>query len=128
MKLVLLIPIILFLPIESKSSDIQPQDNLIASALEEYAKVAGSWFLNEKCNYIKGEKKIRFKDNLSLITVTLANDLGSPKLLYPIQVSAKSAAANKKYADCKGTARDIFNYGYSHSMNWSDQIRILQHK
>jgi len=128
MKHIILIIAILLLPTKAFSNENELQKRLIASALEEYGKVAGAWYLNEKCNYIKNEEKSKFKDNVALITVALAKDLASPKLLYPIQNSAKNIIEKPKYSDCKGKTKDIFSYGYNHSINWSNQIRILQQK
>ncbi len=99
---------------------------MIASALDEYGKVAAAWLLNERCNYIEGDKKITFKDNVALITVALGKDLGNPQMLYMVQSGAQKATSDPKYSSCDGVTKELFEYGYNHSKNWSDQIRHLQ--
>ena len=108
------------------AADRPSRESLVASALDEYGKVAGAWFLNERCHYVHGDEKATFKNNVALITVALGQDLGGPRMLFTIQGGAKSAADLPKYRECSGTAKELFNYGYNHSKNWSEQIRKLQ--
>jgi hypothetical protein len=106
----------------------QSRDDMIGSALEEYGKVAGAWFLNERCSYIENDDQQTFEDNVALITTALGQDLGNPKMLFMIQASAKKAANDPKYSDCNGTTKELFEYGHNHSTNWSEQIRKIQSK
>jgi len=123
MKHILLILLSLAL---SQITYAQNQQNMVASALDEYGKVAGAWFLNERCNYVESDEKQVFKDNVALITVALGKDLGGPKMLYMVQGGAKKATDDPKYSDCSGTTKELFDYGHNHSKNWSDQIRKFQ--
>lgn len=111
----------------ASSSALANQD-LVASALDEYGKVAGAWFLNERCAYLNDQDKSQFKDNVALITVALGQDLGGPQMLYMVQSGAKRATDDPKYSDCNGTAKELFEYGHNHSKNWSEQIRKIQGK
>ena len=114
--------------ISAQASELPSRENLIAAALDDYGKVAAAWFLNERCKYINEEERIKFKDNVALITGALGKDLGGPQMLYMVQGGAKKATEQSKYEKCDGEAKELFDYGYKHSRNWSNQIRKLQNR
>ncbi len=103
------------------------QNNAVGSALESFGKVAGSWYLNQKCQYLDPQELQQFEANVAAITIALGKDLGDQKLLNLIQRSAKETVYSGKYGDCQKT-RPIFITGYAHSINWSEQIRQTQKK
>lgn len=99
------------------------KDEIIASALEEYGKVAGSWYLNEKCSFVKDTKRAAFEKNVAAITVALSKGLGGYKLLHPIQKGAKKASEKKEYSSCNKQVKALFEYGFNHSKRWASKLK-----
>jgi len=128
MKLIFITFLSMFISTLANSNDLNSRENLIAAALDDYGKVSSAWALNERCQFVKEQEKTLFEKNISLITVALAQDLGGPQMVYMVQASVKKTLETPKYAGCTGEPKKIFNYGYNHSKNWSDQIRRIQSK
>ncbi|WP_105102752.1 hypothetical protein [Microbulbifer pacificus] len=126
MRIITLLAVALMFTTPLSAQQIQSRDTMIASALDEYGKVAGSWFLNEKCTFLSKEERSSFEESVALITVTLGREIGNPTILFVIQKGAKSATEKPEYSGCNSTSKELFQYGYDHSKNWSDQIRRLQ--
>jgi len=126
MKNILIVVVFSTFFLASMTSHAVSKQALVASALDEYGKVAGAWFMNKRCNYIQGQESKTFDNDVTLITNALGNDLGGPKVLYMVQAGAKKVTEKPKYSDCKGKSEEIFNYGYNHAKNWSENIRNMQ--
>ncbi len=104
------------------------QNNAVGKALDSYAKVAGAWYLNQKCGYLEAKDMISsFENSVAVITTALRNELGDEKILRLIQKSAKDTIDSGKYGSCEET-RSLFISGFAHAINWSTQIRRIQQK
>lgn len=88
--LALLIPL-LFTPSAFAQSPTKAQ--LIGSALDNYGKVAGAWYLNGKCKFLDDIKAKEFEQHVATITVALNADLGGPKKSRPRKRNNRRAAA-----------------------------------
>lgn len=126
MKPFFILSLFCLLPFSTQAAESTNQQNMLASALDEYGKVAGAWFLNQRCLYITGQELKAFEEDVANITVALGNDIGNPQMLFMIQAGAKKATQEGKYQDCNGVAKELFEYGRAHAKNWSDQIQQLQ--
>ena len=108
------------------ATEMTTRESLVASALDDYGMVAGAWFINKKCNFVSGDNSQAFEENVATITVALGQDLGGPAMLFAVQKGAKNTVEKEPYSECKEKAKEVFDYGYAHSKNWSDQIKKFQ--
>lgn len=103
-----------------------PKELLIGQALDDYAKVAGAWFLNKRCRFVTGVKAKKFDDNTAIINVTLSQDINNPDFLLVIQKHARQVAESEKYKNCGRESKNIVNWGVMHAKNWSTEIKRMQ--
>lgn len=107
-------------------SQTNAQEDLIGSALDNYGKVAGAWFLAQNCKFLDEESAKEFEQNVATINIALAIDLGNPRILFMIQNSAKQVSESNKYAKCDNNAKEIVDWGVMYSEAWSAEIKKLQ--
>ena len=103
------------------------QKKMIGSALANYSKVAGAWYLNKRCKFLDNEKLKIFEKDVAAITIALSNDLRGSNILNSIQVSAKKVAESDQYAECGDELKkNIVDWGVNYAENWSLQIKKIQ--
>jgi hypothetical protein len=108
------------------SAQSERPSNPVGEALDDFGRVAGGWFLNERCKLIVGDDLATYKQDVALINVTLAKDLGNPDLLLRIQSSAKKVAYAEKFDSCGQDAKQIVQFTSTHAKKWASEIRVLR--
>ena len=115
----------LLIPISLSASEPSRND-LVGQALVDYGKVAGGWFISQRCDFLSPEQAASFKSDVVNITVALGKDLGSPAMLYQVQQSAKTSTDSEKYSGCGERNKDIVTAVTAQAKAWSEQIIKLQ--
>ena len=65
----------------------------IGQTLEQFAKIAGGWYLNKKCKNLSDELAREFEWHAAKITVQLGKENVNKKLLFGIQKSARDVSS-----------------------------------
>jgi len=102
--------------------------NPVGDALNEFGKVAGGWFLNQRCKFIVGSDLANYERDVGVINVALAKDLSNPELLVRVQLSAQKVANSEKFASCGDDVKQIVQLTSNHAKNWAAEIRTVQEK
>ncbi len=116
----------LFMMSTSASAQTPSPEQLMASALDSYAKVAGGWYLNTQCKFLGNPLATEFEQNVATINIALAAEVNSPKILFMIQKAAKETSQSEKYAKCEKNSEDIVIRSVLFARNWSKQIKKIQ--
>jgi hypothetical protein len=93
----------------AKADSIEPiSKKEIAVMLDNYATIAGGWYLNEKCDYLSPELKKEFEQYVSNCTVKMNKKIKNDfDLLKSLQRAGKNTADNQKYSCTSKETNDL---------------------
>jgi len=74
-------------------------------AMDQYATLAGAWYLNKKCDHLSEIEAQTFENQLAQITVWFSQDHGFP-IAQQLQAAGKRVAVSKGY-DCGQKTEEI---------------------
>ena len=75
--------------------------------MDEYATIAGGWYLEKKCHFLSEELLKDYEAHIALTTVSMHSILGvSEDVLYSMQAAGKRVAEDDKMK-CDDNAREI---------------------
>ena len=101
------------------------QEQMVASALEEFGKISGGLYINQRCKFLDNEKSEKFKNNVDTIKPVLGSEIRNPNMLEAIQQGAKKAADAEKYKSCGEDAKHIVEATSAHAENWAFQMNKI---
>lgn len=102
------------------------RQQLVGAALDDYAKVAGGWFINQRCKFISGTDLKSYETDFATITVAMGQVTGNPRMLLGLQSDAMKLADSPKYAGCADLQRQIVAVTSGHVHDWAAEIRRIQ--
>src|SRR6516162_3619773 len=76
---------------------------VLGKLLDQYATIAGGWYLEQRCNHFPREYKLEFDWNVAQTNIAMARHVGAA-FLKQIQQSAKRVAETKT---CGSETRDL---------------------
>lgn len=83
---------------EEKQSDIAADKKFIGQLMNEYATIAGGWYLEQKCHFLAGQVLKEYETRISFSTVGLNSVVGiDKKLLFQMQEAAKKTASSDQW-------------------------------
>lgn len=110
----LLLPLLLVLACAAQAAEPAPDPKkleegkkILGMMLDQYATVAGGWYLEKKCNFLDPKLKKEYENNIAADTVGMRNTLKVPdKMLHQIQQAGKDTAESDRWK-CDKEGRDI---------------------
>jgi hypothetical protein len=119
--------VVLALAISAQAvAQLPTREQMIASAVKDYAALIGGEALNGRCKVLSDEKTAAYRADIEVITPALEKDIGNPALLDMLRTAAATEAGSDKYTDCGPQVLTVVEAASTHAANWADGIRKFQ--
>jgi hypothetical protein len=93
--------------------------------IDQYATIAGAWYLNERCGILSENLKKDFESNVAIITVKLNQVLKvNREMLFALQKSGKNVAYDKDRA-CDNKSDEIVVVSFQAAKDLSEKLNKL---
>lgn len=86
----------------------QTEEELHKTLLGRFEQIAGGYYVNELCNYLKPDEKSAFVTKVAELNIFAQKKFGSQMILTS-QKMGRMGAARKPYSECKIKSKEFFD-------------------
>lgn len=91
----------------ANSNQNEETAKVLSKMYDQYAIIAGAWYMNKQCSVLDVDKSKEFEWNVGQVNVAMGRLTKNLSVLQTIQQSAKNTAESDKYKDCGEDSKKI---------------------